>query len=120
MALCILRSFPCRRVFAVVGIAGSITLTACSATKQVTEQVRDDVEQVPVANQQACAIVHKTIVTAAEAAVALTGKIPASLDEMVALGLLRQPPTEFDYAPTPDGDYLLTPKPGGPCEGFTP
>lgn len=110
-----------RSSLAGVGLAAAVlAMQACGATEQVADKVNDDARQISVANEQMCAVNHRTIATAVEAATAMNGELPASIAEIVAIGLVREAPQGFDYAPTADGGYSITPTPGGPCEGSTP
>jgi hypothetical protein len=104
-----------------VGFAAAVlAMPACGATEQVAEKVNNDAEQMSVANEQECAIEHTTLATAAEAMMAMNGVYPASVDEIIAAGLLREPPRGLDLTLGADGVYVVVPTPGGPCEGLTP
>jgi hypothetical protein len=98
-------------------LASAWAMPACSAGEDVADDVGEIVEAPSSASAEICRLEQRTIATAADAFAALEGRLPASLDEVVTVGLLQTPPTRFDYTLSADGSmYAITPTAGGPCD----
>lgn len=80
---------------------------AASEAKAATKAVG----QIDAATTQVCAVDLKTMQTAVDAYLAITGAMPTSEDDLVTQGLIREPSAGVDVA----ADGTVMPAPGGPC-----
>jgi hypothetical protein len=103
-------------VIALAVLASAWVVPACSASEDAADAVSEVVNAPSSAAAEVCRLEEKTIAVAAEAYAAMEGRLPTSLDEVVAVGLLQTPPTMFDYALSADAStYTITPAAGGLC-----
>jgi hypothetical protein len=99
------------------GITASFGLLAACADAEVAERISEDVDVIDTnlegatrgtsdegivdqLGDVACAADLKTLLTAVDAFDALQGRLPASEDELVQTGLLRQASATHDVTPT--------------------